>query len=67
MVSGQWITEQEGEVDDARQAGGRKYNKRGSSGQCELSRWQTMQGDGVEDMMCSSPFLSNGAAAMDDG
>jgi hypothetical protein len=37
-VSGHWMTQQEGGVDDARQAGGRQRDKR-EGGECE-----TMQG-----------------------
>ncbi len=45
----------------------RKFDKRGRSGQYKMSGWQTMQGDGAaEDTTCSSPFLSKGAATMDD-
>jgi hypothetical protein len=43
-VSGQWMTQQEGAVEDARQAGGRQHNKR-EEGECERSRWQAMQGN----------------------
>jgi hypothetical protein len=43
-VSGQWMTGQEGVVDDSRQAGGRQCNKR-EEGEHEMSRWQEMQGD----------------------
>jgi hypothetical protein len=39
------MTQQEGEVDDARQAGGAKHNKKWRSGQCKMSRWRMMQGN----------------------
>jgi hypothetical protein len=38
------MTQQEGAVEDARQAGGRHCNKR-EEGECETSRWQAMRGD----------------------
>jgi hypothetical protein len=46
------MIQQEGQVEDARQAGGKKHNKRGRNGQLEVSGWQMMGGDGaVEDTM----------------
>ncbi len=45
-MSGQWMTRQEGAVDDGRQAGVGQCNKR-EEGECETSRWRLMQGDWV--------------------
>jgi hypothetical protein len=46
------MIQQEGQVEDARQAGGRKHDKRGRNGQLKVSGWQTMGGDGAaEDTM----------------
>jgi hypothetical protein len=43
-VSGQWMTQQEGAVEDARQGGGQQCNKR-EEGECEMSMWRAMRGD----------------------
>ncbi len=43
-VSGQWMTRQEGVVEDARQVGGGQRNKR-EEGDCETSRWRAMRGN----------------------
>jgi hypothetical protein len=49
-VGGQWMTLQEGAVEDARQAGGGQRDKR-EDRECETSRWQAMQGDRVANNM----------------
>jgi hypothetical protein len=43
-VSGQWMTQREGVVEDVMQAGGQQRNKR-EEGECETSRWRVMRGD----------------------
>ena len=46
------MIQQEGQVEDARQACGRKHDKRGRNRQLEVSGWRMMGGDGAaEDTM----------------
>jgi hypothetical protein len=49
-VSRQWMTQREGAVEEARQAGGRQRDKR-EEGECETSRWRAMQGNWVANDM----------------
>ncbi len=49
-VSGQWMAQQEGAVEDARQVGSGQRDKR-EEGERKTSRWQAMQGDWVANDM----------------